>query len=134
MKRPLYVIAALACLSVPASADENAIESVIQRQLDAFLQDDFSTAFTYASPSIKSLFGTPERFGAMVRNSYPMVWRHAEVRFLDSETRDGRLWQNVMIRDAGEALHILEYQMVEGDDGKWKINAVRFREAPSGAV
>ena len=36
---------------------------------------------------IQGMFGTPARFGLMVRNGYPMVWRPAEVEFLSVEER-----------------------------------------------
>lgn len=133
MRRLTGLILILFCLCGPARADEGAIRSVISSQIEAFQKDDFETAFTYASPTIKSIFGTPERFGSMVRQGYPMVWRPAEVNFLSTDTIAGQLWQNVLIRDAGGALHILEYQMIEGTEG-WKINAVRVRKAPAGTA
>ncbi len=105
------------------------IESTIQSQVDAFLADDFSTAFSFASPMIKGLFGSPERFGQMVRNGYPMVWRPGEVRYLGLREIDGALWQKVFIRDQGGAVHILDYQMIRTGDG-WQINAVHILEAP----
>ena len=51
------------------------IRGVIQSQLDAFLADDVNTAFTFAAPNIKRMFGSAENFGRMVQNGYPMVWR-----------------------------------------------------------
>jgi len=121
-----------ALMALPTRADE-AIESVISAQIEAFLEDDFETAFTFASPAIRNVFETPERFGRMVRQGYPMVWRPAEVTFLSLERRGPELWQNVLIRDAEGALHVLEYLMVPGGDG-WLINAVRVRKAPAGAA
>ncbi|WP_397542366.1 DUF4864 domain-containing protein [Roseovarius salis] len=119
-------------LALPAAANED-IQRVISEQIDAFQQDDFERAFTYASPTIRRLFRTPERFGQMVRQGYPMVWRPAEVEFLSVEQRPRGLWQNVLIRDGDGALHILEYQMVQ-DRGRWLINAVRVRKAPAGTA
>lgn len=110
----------------PAAAEQPAdpgIEGTIQRQIEAFLADDFATAFTFASPAIKGMFGTPERFGQMVRNGYPMVWRPAEVRYLGLREEGGRVWQRVMITDQGGSVHLLDYQMVPGGDG-WQINGV----------
>ena len=105
------------------------IEATIQGQVDAFLADDVATAFTFASPMIKGLFGSPERFGEMVRNGYPMVWRPGEVRYLDLREIDGALWQKVFIRDRAGAVHILDYQMIRAGEG-WQINAVHLLEAP----
>lgn len=131
MKRFFSVVLVALCLTTPirAGAQDSAITGVIQSQLDAFLRDDFAAAFTFASPGIRSMFQTPERFGLMVRQGYPMVWRPSDVRFLELETINGRLWQKVMITDAAGAVHLLAYQMVETSEG-WQINGVQLLQAP----
>lgn len=121
----------LAVLAAPAPAQQTDAQAVIARQIEAFRADDVARAFSFASPTIQSMFGTPQNFGAMVRQGYPMVWRAGDLRFLDAETRDGSLWQDVMIRDAQGRVHILEYEMTEGPDG-WRINGVRLRNASQG--
>jgi hypothetical protein len=131
--RRLFAIAFLGLgLAGPALADPGAIRTVIRDQIAAFERDDFEQAFGHASPTIQGIFRTPERFGAMVQQGYPMVWRPDDVRFLEIEERGGRYFQPVMIRDAQGALHILDYEMIEGESG-WKIDGVRLRE-PAGAV
>jgi hypothetical protein len=133
MRQLLPTLALIAALAGPAAAQDGpaaSIQDVIRSQIDAFLQDDFETAFTYASPGIQSLFGTPERFGTMVRNGYPMVWRPADVEFLDLERRDGGLWQTVMMRDAAGKLHVLGYSMERGPTGAWKIDGVQILRQP----
>ncbi|MGY6696554.1 MAG: DUF4864 domain-containing protein [Roseinatronobacter sp.] len=125
----------LVCLLLPftAQAEEDAIKRVITQQLDAFLADDFETAFTYASPGIKRLFGSVQRFEQMVRDSYPMVHRPAEVTLLDQRSQSGRTEQRVMIRDQLGRLHMLSYQMVETPEG-WQINGVALLRAPEVGV
>ena len=93
--------------------------------------DDFGTAFTFASPNIKGIFGTAERFGQMVRQGYPMVHRPDDVRFLGLREDSGRTIQRVMIRDAQGRLHMLDYEMIETPEG-WQINGVRLLP-PQGA-
>ncbi|TMV10124.1 DUF4864 domain-containing protein [Ruegeria sediminis] len=107
-----------------AQAQEAEIEANILAQMDAFRADDFGAAFDYASPAIRQIFRTPENFGAMVRNGYPMVWRPGDVRFLDLRDVAGTLWQKVMIVDRDGRVHILDYQMIRGENG-WKINGVQ---------
>lgn len=132
MKR-LFAIAFLGLgLVGPALADPGAIRTVIRDQIAAFERDDFAQAFTYASPTIRGIFRTPERFGEMVQRGYPMVWRPEELQFLEIEERGGQVFQPVMIRDGQGALHILDYEMIEGEAG-WKIDSVRLRD-PAGAV
>ena len=50
-----------------------------------------TAAFDYASPTIRGIFGSPDRFGAMVQQGYPMVYRPSEVRYLERrEFGEGR--------------------------------------------
>jgi hypothetical protein len=128
MRRLLLSLAlsVLSALSVSAQEARNpAIETTIQQQFDAFRADDVGTAFSFASPTIKRLFGTPENFGMMVRNGYPMVWRPAEVQYLELRKVAGNLWQRVMVTDQAGRTHLLDYQMIKTDDG-WQINAVQL--------
>lgn len=116
-------------LSAPqAMAQDADVRAVISAQIEAFEIDDFEQAFSYASPTIRQVFRTPENFGVMVQRGFSMVWRPADVRFLDLENRDGALWQDVMVRDAAGDVFILEYEMIELEAG-WKINGVRIRPA-----
>lgn len=112
-----------------AMAQDEDIEGVISSQLEAFKSDDFEEAFEFAHPSIRNLFRTPENFGIMVRRGYPMVWRPAEVMFLDLRDEAGILTQRVQIVDGAGATHILDYSMIETSDG-WKISGVQIIEAP----
>ncbi|MEM9973350.1 MAG: DUF4864 domain-containing protein [Pseudomonadota bacterium] len=130
MRLSHLAFALLLALAIPASAEDRnpVIEGVIQSQIDAFLADDFETAFTYASPMIQRGFGSSERFGQMVRQGYPMVWRPSDVRYLDVETRGPFDYQKVLITDDKGVPHVLEYQMIE-DDGGYQINGVRILRA-----
>jgi hypothetical protein len=127
--RNLAFAAAFLSFASAALAQGEEIQSVIKRQIDAFLKDDFATAFTFASPGIQGIFVTPENFGAMVRNGYPMVWRPTDVDFGELREVAGRLWQRVIVRDAEGRIHTLDYQMVEDADG-WRINGVQLLRAP----
>jgi Domain of unknown function (DUF4864) len=124
----LLLTALLFALALPAAAQEAPIQSTIQSQLEALKRDDFITAFTFASPTIKTIFGTPENFGRMVSEGYPMVHRPSAVKMLELREVSGALWQRVMITDAMGRSHMLDYQMVETPDG-WQINAVELLRA-----
>ena len=129
MKRMSGMILGLWLLATSLAAQDNAaIESVIGEQLQAFNDRDVGTAWSYASPNIKRLFGSEANFGAMVQQAYPMVWDNADVRFLDLRDLGGFVWQRVMIRDAQGVLHMLEYQMIDTADG-WQINCVQLLPA-----
>lgn len=115
---------AISPLSAQVARDP-AIESTIQNQFDAFVKNDVTTAFSFASPNIKGLFGSPENFGRMVENGYPMVWRPSNVTYLELREVAGQLWQRVMVTDQAGRTHLLDYQMVQTPDG-WQINAVQL--------
>lgn len=112
-----------------AWAQDAEIEGVISDQLEAFKADNFDEAFTFAAPNIRGIFRTPENFGFMVRRGYPMVWRPADVTFLDLREQGGVLIQTVRIEDADGAVHLLAYSMLQTDLG-WKIAGVQLLEAP----
>lgn len=119
----------LPVLSLPALAQEGPIRETIQRQIEAFQADDFARAFTFASPTIKGIFGTPENFGAMVKNGYPMVHRPAQVEMGELRDVAGNLWQRVRIVDQAGRAWALDYMMIETPEG-WQINAVQILPAP----
>jgi hypothetical protein len=109
----------------PAQTATDSIEGTIRGQIDAFLADDFARAFTFASPTIQGIFGTPENFGAMVRQGYPMVYHPTAVRMLEQREVSGNIWQRIMVTDQAGATHMLDYQMIETDKG-WQINGVQL--------
>lgn len=116
-------------LTFGATAQQADIETTIDSQFDAFRADDFTAAFQFATPSLQQLFRTPENFRQMVITGYPMVWRPAEVRYLELEERGGAMFQKVQITDAKGFTHLLLYQMTETEAG-WRIASVQILEAP----
>lgn len=124
MQRLVFAVTIWLGLAVGALAQSRDVEATIGAQIEAFRADDFATAFTFASPMIQGVFRTPENFGVMVREGYPMVWRPAQVRYLELREIDGALWQKLAVTDAKGAVHVLDYQMIETGNG-WKINAVQ---------
>jgi hypothetical protein len=129
MRIGLYGLLTAAFLALPAAAQDTPIEQTIQSQIDAFLADDFTTAFSFASPTIQGMFGTAENFGAMVKNGYPMVYRPAEVEMGELREVAGNLWQRVRVVDQAGKAWFLDYMMVETAEG-WQINAVQLLPAP----
>ena len=116
---------ALAALTAPAFAQEAEIAETINGQMEAFRAEDVVTAFTFASPTIQGIFGTPENFGKMVREGYPMVWKPGAVQMMELRTVAGALWQRVRVADAAGRGWYLDYRMVQGPKG-WLIDAVQL--------
>lgn len=132
MKNLLFVIffSLATSLAYAEELQNTEIENVIGDQITAFQADDFEKAFEFASPNIKGIFGTPERFGRMVQNGFPMVWRPSSVRYLELREIAGRLYQKVVVEDGDGQYHVLDYEMLETADG-WQINGVQLLRAPS---
>jgi len=86
-------------------------------------------AFSYASPTIQNVFRTPENFGAMVKQGYPMVWRPSDVRYLEARQIAGQLWQKILVEDTKGARFLLDYRMIQ-TDGTWRIDAVQMLDLP----
>ena len=129
MRKILLAIGLIFGLAFTASAQNAEVEATIDSQIEAFLANDFNRAFAFASPNIQQIFRTPENFGLMVRQGYPMVWRPAEVRYLELREINGALWQKVQITDAEGRIHLLDYQMIELGS-EWKINGVQLLRQP----
>lgn len=116
-------------LTISAAAQQSEIEGTISSQIEAFKADDFERAFTFATPTLQQLFQSPQNFQRMVTTGYPMVWRPAEVRYLELEERGAEMWQKVQITDAKGAMHLLLYRMQQTDAG-WRIGGVQILKMP----
>lgn len=112
---------------MPAQAQDDEIQGVISSQIEAFKVDDFDTAFGFAAANIRRIFQTPQNFGRMVSQGYPMVWRPAEVNYKDLRQQNGFTFQDVQIVDAEGRVFLLEYSMTQTAQG-WRISGVRILE------
>ena len=127
-RRITLLAAAAACLGARAApdvsaADTKAVRTLIEAQLAAFAADDAERAFSYAAPGIRAMFVTAERFLAMVRDGYPVVYRPASVTFLKPEWIDGKLIQRVQMTDAAGAPWMVVYELERQADKAWRIAA-----------
>ena len=121
--------------SVPARAqpvsevDARAARTIVSAQIEAFAKDDAKRAFSYAAPSIRAMFGTPERFLAMVRAGYPVVYRAARVTFLIPLSDEGDLLQGVHLTDGAGTLWLATYRLERQADGIWRIAGCNVQPA-----
>lgn len=114
-----------------SAAEAKKIRAVIQAQLDAFSDDDAKRAFSYATPDIQKMFGTPERFLQMVREGYPVVYRPASVAFRAPEKDGAAVVQVVEMSDAAGGAWLAVYAMEKQRSGQWRIAGCQL--APSDA-
>ena len=117
-------------LAQPVSADDaQAARAIVAGQLEAFASDDAKRAFSYAAPAIREMFGTPERFLAMVRTGYPAVYRASGVTFLIPLRVQGQLYQGVHLTDAAGVLWLATYRLERQPDGSWRIAGCELQPA-----
>ena len=117
-----------------SAADQQAIQAVIQDQLDAFNRDDGVRAFSHASPTIQGIFQTVEVFMTMVRDGYPPVYRSAQAEFGALQFMNGEPVQEVYITGQDGLSALAVYTMERQEDGSWRINGCTLLKAPDLSV
>lgn len=110
--------------------DRQEFQRIITEQITAFRSDDAATAYSFASPSIKSKFTSSAMFMAMVRTGYPAVYRAKSFSFEGLSKELGDPTQRVkLIGPDGDAWFAL-YGFQKQPDGSWRISAVVVTKAP----
>jgi len=95
---------------------------VIVAQLSALALDDADKAFETATPEVRAAIGSSNRFLAMVRGAYPMVYRPASVSFHKPEEEDGSVLQLVEIRDGNDKSWLALFALERQPDTTWRIS------------
>lgn len=114
-----------------SAADARTVRRVIEAQLAAFKRDDAARAFSYAAPGIRDSFGSAERFMAMVREQYAVVYRPRSVSFEEPLMVGEDLVQPVRMTDADGRAWMALYPMVKQPDGSWRINGCHLAHLPA---
>ena len=114
-----------------SAADARAVRTVIEAQLEAFQRDDAPRAFSYAAPGIRETFGTPEKFMAMVREQYAVVYRPRSVTFEEPLMAGDDLVQPVRMTDGHGHAWMAIYPMAKQPDGSWRINGCHLARLPA---
>ncbi len=102
-------------------ATQDALQTVITQQLDAFGRDDAVTAQSFAAPSIKQRFPDASAFNAMVHQSYAPLIRPKSTHFEQAgSTALGPIEKVTIVDDKGQVwTAIYSFEQV---DGQWRIN------------
>lgn len=140
--RPLFMrlafVVALGLAAIPFvvratpvdARDADAVRQVVISQLQAFADDDADSAFAAATPGVREAIGNPLRFLAMVRGSYPMVYRPAAVAFLKPQEDAGTVLQMVQITDGNDKSWIAVFSLERQPDASWRISGCVVAENP----
>lgn len=125
----LMLALALPATAQVSSSDQDAIRDVIQRQVDAFRRDDGETAFGFASPAIRGMFGSSDVFMDMVRQGYQPVYRPRVFEFREIVTLHGMVTQKVHVIGPDGRPVTAFYPMAQQPDGSWRIEGC-YLQAP----
>jgi hypothetical protein len=112
-------------------ADQHAIQGVIASQMDAFRHDDGTKAFSFATPQLQTMFGSPATFMGLVRRAYQPVYRPRSFHFGDAHTEGDAVIQEVALIGPDGLPHLALYTMEHEPDGNWKIAACQLLERPT---
>lgn len=129
----LAIVFPLGALAVEP-ADRAQMQGLVDRQIEAFRADDADRAYALASPAIRSMFGSAERFMAMVKGGYRPVYRPRRYEF--GESRDGQAGPELFVRldDSEGAGWTAIYSFEKQPDGGWAISGCRLVKAPDQTV
>ncbi len=105
--------------------DEKSVRAVVEGQLAALAKDDAVKAFSFAAPNVREAIGTATQFLAMVRRSYPVIYRPAATAYLKPEGHDNQVIQRVQIQDAGGNDWLAIYSLQRQKDKTWRISGCR---------
>jgi len=119
---------------IVSSDDAAAIRSVIEQQIAAFGRDDGVAAFSFASPNIRTLFGSPEDFMSMVKAGYQAVYRPQQMTFKDIRSRGGQVVQGLMVLGPDGFQALVLYYMEHQPAGDWRIDGVQLYPLPDQAT
>ncbi len=104
-----------------AATEAKAVQTVVMAQLDAFARGDAAKAFSYASPEVRKVFSTPDRFMTMARLGYPALFQPATVTFFKPEQAGNGILQRVQLADAQGVLWVAMYSLQRQPDKLWRI-------------
>ncbi len=100
-----------------------AVRYTISAQIDAFKQNDVKKAYTFAAPNIQAQFPSPDIFGLMVRNGYPIIWKPKSYKFTTFKDLGNRCVQRVLFQSYNGSLESYDY-ILEKNGSVWKIAGV----------
>lgn len=126
----IAILLATVPLSLAAEPVDTA-QSIIQNQIEAFLNDDAETAYSFASPQIRQKFPDKSVFFDMVKRGYAPVYRPGNFAFGRSKIEGNTVVQEVLISAPDGKDWTALYFLVKQPDGTYKINGVQiFQQAP----
>lgn len=115
--------------------DRKAARSTIERQIEAFRNNDSATAYAQAAPQLQNLFPSAETFIAMVEKGYAPVLRPRRYSFETVEDSGAdEIAQGVALQDENGVDWIALYVLQKQVDGAWRITGCHLKKAPGSSA
>ena len=114
--------------------EENEIKFIVNQQLEAFQDDDFEKAYSFASPTIKKMFSSPEVFRKMVIGGYQAVYRPQSITMGSVEIIKGVTTLKVYLVDPNGEFVTANYMMEKQENGEWLIAGCILSKAESDEI
>ena len=114
-------ISSLAKSEISYEKEFSETQSIIESQIQAFLDENAELAYSYAAPLIKMKFNSPREFMYMVRNYYEPVYNPKQFQFLDAKYFEGAIFHQLQVISQKNESFLATYSLIQ-DEGKWKIS------------
>jgi len=113
------------------AANSGPAQKAIDGQLNAFKAKDHASAFSFAAPTIKQMFGSSDRFIGMVKGGYAPIYGAQSWSFGRSREAGGAVNQEVLLVGPAGRDWVALYTLRQQPDGTWKIAGVQMKPAES---
>ena len=128
----LVLLMPLTGSALAGEAEVKAAQGTIESQLKAFQAGDGNAAYSYAAPSIKSVFPSADIFMSMVASGYAPVYKPQSYSFgTAEEPSPTTVVQQVMIVGPDGKDYEASYRLELQPDGVFRITSVSLRAANS---
>ncbi|MDA8668968.1 DUF4864 domain-containing protein [Alphaproteobacteria bacterium] len=127
LKKLILIITTILSLSGLAKSETSfekefsETQSVIESQIQAFLDENAELAYSYAAPMIKMKFTNPVEFMSMVKNYYEPVYNPKQFYFLDAKYYEGAIYHQLQVISQKNESFLATYSLIQ-DEGRWKIS------------
>ena len=127
LKKTILIIITILSLSGLAKSETSfekefsETQSVIESQIQAFLDENAELAYSYAAPLIKMKFTNPIEFMSMVKNYYEPVYNPKQFYFLEAKYYEGAIYHQLQVISQKNESFLATYSLIQ-DEGRWKIS------------
>ena len=127
LKKSILIIITILSLSGLAKSETSfekefsETQSVIESQIQAFLDENAELAYSFAAPMIKMKFTNPVEFMSMVKNYYEPVYNPKQFYFLDAKYYEGAIYHQLQVISQKNESFLATYSLIQ-DEGRWKIS------------